>query len=504
MVGMDIIGPLAIPSSSGTLESTLDDTITRTNQNTDCIENIHKRLDDAMNKIDDLENHSRCYNFRINGSTGTLDANGVCHCSVMHPDSTFPVDRMESLEIANRNLTIIVNEEITKIHNYERTVNAHINQLKDLTRRLETMENSGLSYSELDFELIKLEIKEMENLILQLKTSLNGSNAIVATLYQEIHNISIMVSQLEVYDKNNVLAIRRKISDLQKQLEECRQNNLSPNLPFHTPAHYGTCDHGRIANISKPYIVQRNLNGASYKWGGWGKDSLLGADQNTVWVSTLSTDGRTMSSVYTYPSYEDLLLYTKTVTKYPGSYGQGGGMIMYNSTIYYNCQYSNNLCKYDLKTNRVERKALNDAAYNNHFSYASTPWQEIDLAGDEEGLWVIYASEGKGGNILISKLNATTMEVTQTWSTSIPKPGVTNAFMVCGVLYATRMYRTKMEEIFYMYDTKTGKEENINIPFEKTTDTINSLAYNPNDRKLYMYSDSFLFTYDTTFFPKKR
>ncbi|PIO25432.1 hypothetical protein AB205_0097830 [Aquarana catesbeiana] len=392
-----------------------------------------------------------------------------------------------------------------KIHSYESRVIVYMEQLKGLTRRVEAMEKGGLSYTELDFELIKLEIKEMENIILQLKTSLNGSNVIVDTLYQEISNISVMVSQLEVYDNNNVLVIRREIAELQKRLEECQQNNSKPNLPSLPPAHYGTCDHGHIVNISKPYVVQQNLLGASYKSGGWGKDSLLGADQNTFWVAPLSTDIRTMNYIYRYASYNDLLLYkyTASANLIGSNYGQGAGMIMYNNTMYYNCHNSNNLCKSNMKTNVVERLALRDATYNNRFSYSSTPWQDIDLAADEEGLWVIYATEKEGGKIVIGKLVANTLEVKQTWSTSLYKPGVTNAFMVCGVLYATRIYRTKMEEIFYMYDTKTGKEENLSIPIEKMMDTMHSLSYNPNDHKLYMYSEGFLFTYDLTFLPNK-
>ncbi|XP_077344854.1 olfactomedin-4-like [Lithobates pipiens] len=442
----------------------------------------------------------------IQNSTGSLDAYGVCHCSIIHPNTNFPVDRMESLEIANRNLTIIVNEEITKIHSYESTVIAYMEQLKGLTKRVEAMEKGGLSFTELDFELIKLEIKEMENVILQLKTSLNGSNVIVETLYQEISNISIMVSQLEVYDNNNVLVIRREIAELQKRLEECQQNNTKPNLPPNlSPAHYGTCDHGHIVNISKPYVVQQNLLGANYKSGGWGKDSLLGAEQNTFWVAPLTTDIRMMNNIYRYASYNDLLLYKYTAytSLTSSNYGQGAGMIMYNDTMYYNCYNSNNLCKYNMKTKVAERLALRDATYNNRFSYSSTPWQDIDFAADEEGLWVIYATEKEGGKILISKLVANTLEVKQTWSTSLYKPGVTNAFMVCGVLYATRIYRTKMEEIFYMYDTKTGKEENLSIPVEKMKDTMHSLSYNPNDHKLYMYSEGFMFTYDLTFLPNK-
>ncbi|XP_040179183.1 olfactomedin-4-like [Rana temporaria] len=435
--------------------------------------------------------------------SGLLDENGVCYCTVNLPDTTFPVDRFEKLEIANHNLTITVEKEITKIYIYQSTLTRYVAQMKNLTKRVEIMESGGVSYTELEFELIKLEIKEMESLILQLKVSFNGSNVIIDTLYKEIHNISIMVNQLEIYDKNNVLVIRREIESLKKRLEDC-ENNTKPDYPSLPPPTYGTCDHGHIVNISKPYLVQQNIYGASYKWGGWGKDSLLGADQNTFWAAPLMTDERSMNVVFTYASYNDLLLYKQAVTKSLSNYGQGGGMIMYNNIMYYNCHNSNNLCKYNMKTDVIERLPLRDATYNNRFSYASTPWQDIDLAADEEGLWVIYATEQKGGNILISKLDANTLDVRQTWSTSLYKPGVSNAFMVCGVLYATRIHRTNVEEIFYMYDTKTGKEAHLSVYIEKMKDTMHSLSYNPNDHKLYMYSDGFLFTYYVTFMSKKK
>ncbi|KAG8538411.1 hypothetical protein GDO81_022696 [Engystomops pustulosus] len=51
----------------------------------------------------------------IHNSTGSLDELGVCHCSVVLPDSTFPADRFEKLEISNHNLSITVEEQITKV-----------------------------------------------------------------------------------------------------------------------------------------------------------------------------------------------------------------------------------------------------------------------------------------------------------------------------------------------------------------------------------------------------
>ncbi|XP_075042085.1 olfactomedin-4-like [Mixophyes fleayi] len=450
-------------------------------------------------------------NSLIQNSTGSLDDNGVCLCSVILPDSTFPAGRLEILETTTLNLSITIQQEITKIHSYQSILIVYIEKLKNLTIRVEEMEMGGISYTKLEFEMVKLEIKEMEIIILQLKTSLNGSNELVETLYLEIRNISIMVNQLEVYDKNNVLAIRREILALQSRLEACEKNHTKPN-PLPPPVDYGACDHGKIVNISKPFVVQLNWLGFSYKYGGWGRDSLPGADQSVQWVAPLNTDARIMNTLRIYSSYNNLLIYaassekvfstkpTSSTTDYTNS-GQGAGMIMFNNTMYYNCYNTRNLCKYNRLTNVVERLALTDATYNNRFSYSSSVWQDIDLASDEDGLWVIYSTEAKSGHIIISKLDAISLVVTRTWYTSQFKSGVTNAFMSCGVLYATRTLNTKQEEIFYMYDTKTSEEGFLSIQLDKMMENVQSLSYNPNDHKLYMYNDGYLVTYDLTFMP---
>ncbi|XP_053545079.1 olfactomedin-4-like [Bombina bombina] len=440
-------------------------------------------------------------------STGSVDESGVCQCSVILPDTSFPTYRMEILESSNYNLSISVQQEITKIQNYQVTLTGYLEKLKNLTKRVEVVEMGGISITELDFELLKLEIREMESLVVQLRESINGSNVLIETLFVEIRNISIMVNQLESYDKNNVLAIRREITSLKKRLEDCEK---SQGVPVPPTVSYGKCTHGGIANISKPFVVQLNWLGFDYRFGGWGKDSLLGANQDVHWVTPLNTDARMMNTLRFYPSYDDLLLYkrqTERVLAVQQRYidysncGQGGGMIMFNDSLYYNCYNSRDLCKFNRETTAVERKTLTDAAFNNRFSYASSLWQDIDLASDEDGLWVIYSTEKKSGNILISKLNATSMTIENTWTTSHYKLGVTNAFMVCGVMYATRTLSTRREEIFYMYNTKTGQEGQMSVAFDKMMENVQSLSYNPNDHKLYMYNDGYLVTYDLNFKP---
>ncbi|XP_056397329.1 olfactomedin-4-like [Hyla sarda] len=435
--------------------------------------------------------------------TGSLDELGVCHCSVVLPDSTFPADRFEMLEMSSHNLTITVEQQITKIHHYESTLIIYMERLVELTKRVEIMETGSVTYTELEFELVKLEIKEMEALILQLKSSMNSTNVEVETLYLQIRNISIMVNQLEVYDKNNVLVIKREIASLKKQLEDCEKNKTG-DYPSFPPMGNGTYQRGLISSIGKPFIVQLNYYGASYRFGGWGRDSMAGADQNVQWVSPLHTDGRMMYYLRTYNTYNDLLTHKHALDRSISNthYGQGGGMIMYNKIMYYNCYNNRNICKYNPQTNVLDFSlALPNAAYNNRFPYSSSTWQDIDMSSDEEGLWAIYSTEENAGNIVISKLDPLSLAVKQTWITSYYKPAVTNAFMAYGVLYLTKPLSTQKEEIFYMYDTKTEKVGWVNIPLEKPMENVQSLHYNPNDHKLYMYNDGYLVNYDITFKP---
>ncbi|XP_077148603.1 olfactomedin-4-like [Ranitomeya variabilis] len=441
----------------------------------------------------------------IHNTTGSQDEAGVCQCSVLLPDSTFPADRFEMLETSNLNLTISVEEQITKIHFYESTLNSYTERLVNLTRRVEVMEMGGISYTQVEIELVKLEIEEMEALILQLKTSLNGTNVLVEELYIEIRNISIMVSQMQVHDKNNVIVIRREIEALRKRLEDCENYKSKPmSYPPVPVKENGACGHGYIIAISKPVVVQLNYLGFSYRYGGWGRDSLVGADQNVLWVAPLNTDGRLMNSLRIYDTYDNFLIYNPTIDRgiNYGHFGQGGGMIMYNESMYYNCYTNGNICRYNPQTNSVELNVnLPNAVYDNRFSYSSSVYQDIDMASDEEGLWAIYSTESNAGNIVISKLDPISLVVTQTWATAQHKPSASNAFMACGVLYVTRAINTKKEDIFYMYDTKTEKEWWLSIPLEKPKDNVQSLSYNPNDHKLYMYNDGYLVNYDLTFQP---
>lgn len=435
----------------------------------------------------------------LSNFTGFEDDRGTCHCSVTLPDTTFPVQRVERLEFTAHVLSQKFEKELSKVREYVQLISVYEKKLSNLTVRVEIMEEDTISYTELDFELIKLEVKEMEKLIIQLKDSFVGSTTIVDQLEVEIRNMSLLVEQLETLDKNNVLSIRRQILALKNKLKECEASK-GENVPVSPPPAPGSCGHGGVVNISKPIIVQLNWRGFSYKYGAWGRDySPQQPNKGLYWVAPLNTDGRLLEYYRLHNTLDDLLLYINA-REYRVTYGQGSGIAVYNNYMYVNMYNTRNIGKINLNNNRVElSQSLPDAAYNNRFSYANVGWQDIDLAVDENGLWVIYSTEASTGNMVISKLNDTTLTVINTWYTRQYKPSVSNAFIVCGVLYATRTLNTRTEEIFYYYDTNTGREGRLDIVMMKMQERVQSINYHPIDQKLFVYNDGYLLNYDLIF-----
>ncbi|XP_010303757.2 olfactomedin-4 isoform X2 [Balearica regulorum gibbericeps] len=430
--------------------------------------------------------------------TGSVDEDGTCQCSVYLPDTTFPVQKAEQLEIIATTLSEKFEIELSQVREYSKRIELYQQQILNLTLRVEHMEHSSLSYTELDFQLLKVEISDLERLVTQLKSSLVGSNVIVEQIYLEITNLTILVNELESLDKNNILAIRRQIVSLQNRLKECEESTNKTTIPPYFPP--GSCLHRGLLNVSQPYIVKLNWRGFSYTHGSWGRDySPSNPEEELYWVAPLNTDGRYLEYYRIYSSFDNLLLF-KPMYESRIRYGEGSGAALYNSFLYYHSYNSRYMVKHDLKTNTmVLRKELPDAAVGNRFSYAGASWKDIDFAVDESGLWVIYSTENSMGNIVISKLNDTTLDVLNTWQTRQYKPSVSNAFMLCGVLYATRPMNTRKEEIFYMYDTSTGQEGSISVIMDKKLDNIHSVDYNPTDQKLYVYNDGYLLRYDTIF-----
>ena len=69
---------------------------------------------------------------------------------------------------------------------YEAKLDVYLEELKELTVRVAMLESSPDSYIKLDFELLRIELREFEVLVSQLKDSLNSSSPMFDSLYTEV------------------------------------------------------------------------------------------------------------------------------------------------------------------------------------------------------------------------------------------------------------------------------------------------------------------------------
>ncbi|KAK2843612.1 hypothetical protein Q7C36_011827 [Tachysurus vachellii] len=201
--------------------------------------------------------------------TGTVGEFGQCICNIFLPDTMFPADRVDIVQITSNKLTTDVEVHINKVIYIKAQLVILLSELTNLTTRVEILESGPDKYIKLEFDLLRVELREFESLVTHLKASLNSTSPVFDILYHEIHNMSLTVDQLESYDKSNLEVIRLEFIKLQKKLEKCRdeQDDFSN-------AAIGSCKHGGILKLSKPVVSQLNADlSGSYLYGGWGKDS---------------------------------------------------------------------------------------------------------------------------------------------------------------------------------------------------------------------------------------
>uniref|UniRef100_A0A665W967 Si:ch1073-186i23.1 n=1 Tax=Echeneis naucrates TaxID=173247 RepID=A0A665W967_ECHNA len=243
---------------------------------------------------------------------------------------------------------------------------------------------------------------------------------------------------------------------------------------------------------------------AEQQAGSWCKDPLQAGDK----VFFMPWTPYRTDTLIEYASLEDFKNSRQTTTYKLPHRVDGTGFVAYDGAIFFNKERTRNIVKFDLRTRIKSGEAIvNNANYHDTSPYRWGGKTDIDLAVDERGLWVIYATEQNNGRIVVSQLNPYTLRFEATWETAYDKRSASNAFMVCGVLHVVRSTYEENEseasrsQIDYVYNTKLSQGEYTDILFPNQYQYITAVDYNPRDNQLYVWNNFNILRYDLDFGP---
>uniref|UniRef100_A0A8D3DTZ2 Uncharacterized protein n=1 Tax=Scophthalmus maximus TaxID=52904 RepID=A0A8D3DTZ2_SCOMX len=243
---------------------------------------------------------------------------------------------------------------------------------------------------------------------------------------------------------------------------------------------------------------------AEQQAGSWCKDPLQAGDK----VFFMPWTPYRTDTLIEYASLEDFKNARQTTSYKLPHRVDGTGFVAYDGAIFFNKERTRNIVKFDLRTRIKSGEAIvNNANYHDTSPYRWGGKTDIDLAVDERGLWVIYATEQNNGRIVVSQLNPYTLRFEATWDTAYDKRSASNAFMVCGVLHVVRSTYEENEseasrsQIDYVYNTKLNHGEYTDILFPNQYQYITAVDYNPRDNQLYVWNNFYILRYDLDFGP---
>ncbi|XP_078792298.1 adhesion G protein-coupled receptor L3 isoform X13 [Oryzias latipes] len=241
---------------------------------------------------------------------------------------------------------------------------------------------------------------------------------------------------------------------------------------------------------------------SDHQSGAWCKDPLQASDK----IYYMPWTPYRTDTLTEYSSKEDFIAGRPTTTYKLPHRVDGTGFVVYDGALFFNKERTRNIVKFDLRTRIKSGEAIiANANYHDTSPYRWGGKSDIDLAVDENGLWVIYATEQNNGRIVISQLNPYTLRVEGTWETDYDKRSASNAFMICGILYVVKtVYEDDDNEatgnkIDYIYNTELSKDGFLDIPFPNSYQYIAAVDYNPRDNLLYVWNNYHVVKYSLDF-----
>ncbi|XP_029290158.1 olfactomedin-4 [Cottoperca gobio] len=435
-----------------------------------------------------------------------------CSCELINSEKAFPHDKLSAVEDSvskcNSNITP---QKTLELESLLLGLAHRLPKLQEDVSMLEK-EDDGELYAVISLQVIENELMEIKQLIDRLNSSTLGHERLTADTAKQLEDLKAEMQEMETYDTMQVVKTQQVNQLLKKDLDQCRTQPDPAHQSTKPPR--GNCPHGQFLNITGPIVYTAGEYPGSYKYGSWGRDPKPQAGKESWhWLVMLTSSNQFSNYVRLYSSLSALIVGVST----PGNVLispsnpttntiQGPNVVLYGEALYYNCYNQDAVCRFNLTTKTITSLQLpKGTRFNSKGNFCHLdgcyPFTDLDLATDESGVWVIYTTTQDFGNLVLSKVEeGEPLRLGQTWHTSVYKQGVTNTFMACGVLFATRYVNKDVEEIFYLFDTITGKQRfNVGVFINKMSPNIHALNYSPVDQMLHAYCDSFMVSYKVLF-----
>ncbi|XP_067411926.1 gliomedin isoform X2 [Emydura macquarii macquarii] len=173
----------------------------------------------------------------------------------------------------------------------------------------------------------------------------------------------------------------------------------------------------------------------------------------------------------------------------------GCGHAIYNNCLYYQKGGASTIVKFELDTASFRTLTIENALYHGRNYLFSNSKTYFNIAVDEKGLWIIFASS-IDENIIVARIDEETFSVLQHINTTYPKTKAGNAFIACGVLYVTD---TKDMRVTFAFDLLKEKQIDASFELKSAQSVLAMLSYSLRNRDLYTWENGYLMQYPVHF-----
>ncbi|XP_047243061.1 uncharacterized protein LOC124881515 isoform X1 [Girardinichthys multiradiatus] len=212
-------------------------------------------------------------------------------------------------------------------------------------------------------------------------------------------------------------------------------------------------------------------------FGAWMSDASQPDDR--IWVAE-HFSGRTLHEFKNISSLSDTNYKVLDV----GTFYQGCGHVVYKGSFYFHKGGTNSLLKFSLNTKQITTLLMPNSRYQGLKYLFHNSKTYFKFAVDENGLWVIFASNTD--NIIVAKLHPNTFSVQSMINTAYPSAKAGNAFIVCRVLYFTD---NRDKRVTYAFDLETQSPLDASFDLKTQNGILAMLSYYPNKRQLHMWDN---------------